>query len=253
MSDDGRNRAAHNYAASTKADVVKRFELAQKLHPCEQYTFDKYIKKGQDILDIGVGGGRTVSYLSSKAKTYIGVDFSPRMIDACLRRYPTLDFRVEDATELKSFLDASFDVVVFTFNGISAIPTDEGRARCFKEVFRILRPNGIFIFSVGNSEFLAFLPSFYGASVLQKAWRVLLSIAKTASLVFRTLTSGVFYSKRGYLFLPLDGGVYLYAATQGIVDSECASAGFKTSDVVEYNMVKLPRFFVGSYCYVVSK
>ena len=129
-----------------KPDVVKCYAEADCLQPDEAYAFDKYIRSGETILDLGVGGGRTTPYLVAKAKKYIGVDYSDAMVEACQRKFPDLEFHCEDASDLSRFADASFDVVVFSLNGIDYIRTDEARARCLLEVKRVLKPGGRFLF-----------------------------------------------------------------------------------------------------------
>jgi ubiquinone/menaquinone biosynthesis C-methylase UbiE len=81
------------------------------------------------------------------------------MVEACRRRFASLEFLCVDATDLRIFSDRRFDVVVFSFNGIDYIPTDEARARCLLEVARVLRPGGRFIFSSHNAKYIGWRPN----------------------------------------------------------------------------------------------
>ena len=240
-------------ASYEKPEVVKSFETASGLHPCEAYTFSKYYKEGQDVLDIGVGGGRTVPYFLPRAHKYLGIDFSKKMIEACRKKYPSADFSQENASDLGALSDSSFDFVVFTFNGISTIPTDEGRMQCLKEVYRVLRPEGIFIFSIANSEGFISVPNLDKAGLAKRAWRTLLAVQKTIKGIFNRLKNGCLFSKSWRMFVSTDGGIHLYAATPQIVERECVSFGFTSLEVVDYSLSNLPKWFVGSYCYVMSK
>ena len=43
------------------------------------------------------------------------------MIRACRSKFPHLRFNVADASDLSQFADASFDSVVFSFNGLDCL------------------------------------------------------------------------------------------------------------------------------------
>ncbi len=119
--------------------VAAHYAALNYLSPCEQKLFDIYLQPGMDILDLGVGGGRTTTYLSSIARRYVGVDYAPEMIEACRAKYPRLEFHTADAADLSMFPNSSFDAVVFAFNGIDYIIPDENRAKCLQECGRILK------------------------------------------------------------------------------------------------------------------
>ena len=67
--------------------VVAYYANEQGLQPCEAHLFDRYLKPGLAIFDIGVGGGRTTPYLSKGAKRYVGADYSLGMVAASRRRF----------------------------------------------------------------------------------------------------------------------------------------------------------------------
>jgi SAM-dependent methyltransferase len=102
------------------------------------------------VLDIGVGTGRTTAFLAPRVKHYSGIDVSAAMIAAARERFAgtaaTLD--VGDARAL-SFEDASFDVVLFSYNGIDYVEHPD-RIRILEEVRRVVRPKGAFFFSTHN-------------------------------------------------------------------------------------------------------
>jgi ubiquinone/menaquinone biosynthesis C-methylase UbiE len=62
-----------------------------------------------NMLDIGVGGGRTTKYFFPLAKEYVGIDYSPEMIQACKKKFPELRFEVADVRNLSLFGDGHFD------------------------------------------------------------------------------------------------------------------------------------------------
>lgn len=97
---------------------------------------------GKDVLDVACGWGRISMTVSRMAKSYIGVDFMPALIEKAKESLPDLDFRVADAKSLP-FPDASFDVVI-AVTGLSSF------AGVFEQVLaefhRVLRPGGRILF-----------------------------------------------------------------------------------------------------------
>lgn len=101
-----------------------------------------------DVGDIGVGGGRTVPLLDPAASTYVALDFMPEMVRAATDRFPGVDIRLGDARRLE-FTDASFDLVVFSSNGLDTLGHDD-RLVALAEIRRVLRTPGRLVFSSHN-------------------------------------------------------------------------------------------------------
>jgi len=122
----------------------------------EKYVFNKYINKTDNILDLGCGTGRTTFALNRLNFTNItGVDITPEMIHKAheLNKDFNTDikFKIGDATSLK-FKDSVFDVVIFSFNGLMSIPGSNHRAFAVKEINRVLKASGVFIFTTHDRE-----------------------------------------------------------------------------------------------------
>ena len=106
------------------------------------------------LLDVGVGGGRTALHLAGVCKSYLGVEYSDAMVQACHERfagapwYTPERFRQADARALP-FDNALFDIVFFSFNGLDHVPTVE-RPAALAQCMRVLRPGGWFIYSGHN-------------------------------------------------------------------------------------------------------
>ncbi len=103
------------------------------------------------ILDIGVGGGRTVKALCQISKDYVGIDYVDEMIVACRKKFPGVRFMQGDARDLTSFENNSFHTIMFSMNGISMVD-HEGRIKILQEVYRLLSPGGAFLFSTYNQD-----------------------------------------------------------------------------------------------------
>jgi SAM-dependent methyltransferase len=196
--------------------VVAAYAKREKLWPCEEVLFQRWIRPGATVLDLGVGGGRTAGPLSKIASCYIGLDYSQCMVEACRARYPQLEFHLGDATDLSRFEDRHFDAVVFSANGIDCIRTDEGRAECLREVARVLKPGGVFVVSSHNAQSIGVWPQLKTAHGIQIPWRILYSLYASARLAAHSLSHAAFWKGSGYLLDPEFGGLAIYLSTPRI-------------------------------------
>jgi SAM-dependent methyltransferase len=106
----------------------------------------------RDVLDLGVGTGRTSIYLAPLARRYEAIDYSPVMVDYLRARMPEISVRTADMRDLSVFTDATFDFVFATNNVVDAVGHDD-RLRSLREVRRVLRPGGVLMFSSHNREY----------------------------------------------------------------------------------------------------
>ncbi len=104
---------------------------------------------GKHVLDIGCGSGRTTAILKNLSSNYIGLDYSLEMVESCRRRFKDVKFVHGDVREMNKFQDAEFDCIMFSFNGLDSIG-HEGRLRGLQEIGRVLKHDGLFIFSSHN-------------------------------------------------------------------------------------------------------
>lgn len=111
--------------------------------------------KQMHVLDVGIGGGRTTYHLAPKCKTYVGIDYSKNMVKKAMENFPGLNFRCEDARDLKFASNDEFDFVLFSYNGIDSV-SYEDRNRIIRELYRVLKPGGCFAFSSHNKDYKYF-------------------------------------------------------------------------------------------------
>ena len=223
---------AGNLETFKDAKVVEYYKNAAGLRPCEAMLFERWLKNGMAILDIGVGGGRTTPYLSQRASRYVGVDYSRAMVEVCRSRFPGLDFRHCDATDLGEFGDGEFDAAVFSANGIDYIPTDAGRRRCMSELRRITKSGGIVILSSHNAKQLVVWPALRGAGVPRGVWRLVRSIYKSVPLLVRTIRSGALSRGAGYIVDFGHWGSLTHVSTPESIASDAQPAGLEIIEVV---------------------
>ncbi|MEX8492921.1 class I SAM-dependent methyltransferase [Sphaerotilus sp.] len=143
------------------AEVVRRYAQQSRLQEPERVIFDTAIGAAlqhSQLLDIGVGGGRTTVELARRCRRYVGADCAEPMVQACRERFGDLivrhglQFDVVDARAMP-YEDASFDVVLFSFNGIDLVGAG-ARMTALAECRRMLRPGGHLVYSSHNLNWM---------------------------------------------------------------------------------------------------
>ena len=127
----------------------------------QRILVERYLPKEGRILDVGCGAGRTtLARYALGYKNIEGLDLSRGMgrsarALASAAGY-SIRFRVGDVAEVNGNA-AAFDGALFSAQGFMCIPGAERRLRTLRNVRRMLRPEGILIFTTneryGNGEF----------------------------------------------------------------------------------------------------
>ena len=122
----------------------------------ERLLIDRYLPRNGSILDIGCGAGRTTFGMYEAGYSRLtGFDLSAAMIAAARRiaaeRDLAVRFDIADATSMP-YDDASFDGALFSFQGLMCIPGGKRRLQVLREVRRVLRPCGHFVFTTHDRD-----------------------------------------------------------------------------------------------------
>ena len=124
----------------------------------ERVFLERYFPKELRVLELGCGGGRVaLGLLQSGYADVTATDFSPIMVSlarAVLADHdPAWEHRVaqQDATAL-TYADGSFDRAIFAFNGLMCLPSRDHRLAALRSVHRVLRRDGIFLFTASDRE-----------------------------------------------------------------------------------------------------
>jgi SAM-dependent methyltransferase len=149
------------------------------------------------------------------------------MLQEARRLHRGVDLVAADAAGLLPFMNSSFDAVVFSYNGIDYLHPDSARHRCLSEVHRVLRADGVFVFSTHNPRSLVALPTG------DRAVRRLGVVAYvTARRVARLVPTRAFQRGDGYVVDPAQSGLTTHSATRRRVIRDTTAAGFQHRDTL---------------------
>lgn len=128
--------------------------------------------KGVKVFEAGCGPGILAEYLESEGAKIIGFDVSPKMIELAKKRVPqNATFFVADmANKLPIEQDGQFDLVVASLS----IDYIENWEVPLSEFFRLLRPKGLFIFTIQHptGSWNWYRPtSAFGVQYVEAPWR----------------------------------------------------------------------------------
>ncbi len=159
LSDNSQDLFKKNIDMYRKKASINHYEKLSDIKDIEKFLIKKYFYG--KILDMGCGCGRTTKYISNLGFDVVGVDVVKKMVKRARKVYPKIKFEVGDACNLK-YKNNKFDIVFFSFNGIDYIYPENKRIKALKEISRVLKPGGYFIYSSHNplSLFFRFRPKF---------------------------------------------------------------------------------------------
>lgn len=108
--------------------------------------------RGKKLLDAGCGYGHDLPYFAERGAMVYGIDGSKRMIDLARQYHPSFANLSVQRLQKTTFPSRLFDVVVSQYALHNAINLQSA----FKEMHRILKPNGVLLYLVQHPLSLFF-------------------------------------------------------------------------------------------------
>jgi SAM-dependent methyltransferase len=270
--------ANKNLQIYNSTEVAAHYAGLNQITPCERLLFERHIPPGAAVLDLGVGGGRTTPYLSQRSSKYLGVDVAMEMVRVCQSKFPNLEFKAGDASNLSGIASGSFDALVGAFNVLDYVIGTERRLQCWEECHRVLKPGGVLIFSSHNPRAVVVRPDWNRERVRQMSMRVageggrvgrwmhaafncgaaLLATVRAVWSTFRRLLRqsryAAFWRGSGYVLDPAHGGLLTHCQIPTVAIAELERHDFRFVKVLGDDYPRRSgRYWTEWYYYVFQK
>lgn len=138
------------------------------------------IKEGERVLDVGCGQGYFTREALKHTRQVMGADISKELIAKAKAQTPSVQFHITPAHALKFAGNGQFDAALC----VLALQNMQDMGAVFKEVARVLKPGGRFVFVLNHPTFRVLKRSSWGwdESTKQQYRRIdgYLSAAKVA-------------------------------------------------------------------------
>jgi ubiquinone/menaquinone biosynthesis C-methylase UbiE len=148
---------AKEYAEKFCGEHEKKPRDQEMLH-----RFARDVANMGPVWDLGCGPGQTTKYLKNLGIEISGLDLSGELIAQANMIHPDISFRKGDILNLE-FEDRSVGGVV-AFYAIAHF-SEEQVERAFREVFRVLKPGGLFLLAYHIGKKTIHLDEFLGKEV----------------------------------------------------------------------------------------
>lgn len=136
--------------AATFDAIAAEFDATRTRPWPETIAFESSLPIGSQVLDLGCGGGRNLTYLRGNGHTVVGLDASGGLLGIAAAKVGARALVRADAIALP-FRSATFGGVHCVAT-VHHLPSEAERRQCLAEVARILRPNGLFLGSAWAHE-----------------------------------------------------------------------------------------------------
>ncbi len=137
---------------------IEPYRGQRALEPVELRVLERFHGRWDevDMLDIGVGAGRTALTFAPIVRSYLGIDYSEKMValsKEVVSENDHVEFRVMDARDLSELESDRFDFILFTANAIDAVGPED-RLVVLRELARVIAPGGYLLLTCHSLEAL---------------------------------------------------------------------------------------------------
>jgi ubiquinone/menaquinone biosynthesis C-methylase UbiE len=158
------NKIARAYDTVAK-EYAEAFAGEHEKKPKDQEIlrrFSQEIGDSRPVWDFGCGPGQTTKYLKDLGIEISGLDLSEKILEQAKKVHPEINFQKGNILELEFENDSIAGVVAFY-----AIVhfTEEQVEMFFGEVFRVLQPGGLFLFTYHIGEDTICIEEFLGKKI----------------------------------------------------------------------------------------
>ena len=148
---------AKEYAETFSGEHEKKPKDREILHRFSQEIGDR-----RPVWDFGCGPGQTTKYLKDLGIEISGLDLSEKILQQARTIHPEIHFQKGNILE-PEFENGSIAGIVAFYAIVHFTENQVGTA--FREVFRVLQPGGIFLFTYHIGEETVHLDEFLGKKV----------------------------------------------------------------------------------------
>jgi len=144
---------------------AEEFSGEHEKKPKDQEILRRFVREIGDkkpVWDFGCGPGQTTKYLNDLGLEISGLDLSERTLEQARTIHPGIHFRKGNILALE-FDDDSIGAVV-AFYAIVHFAQDQVET-AFREVFRVLQPGGVFLFTYHIGEDTLSIEEFLGHKI----------------------------------------------------------------------------------------
>lgn len=147
---------------SIAREYAEKFLNEHDKKPKDQEVFRRFVKKignKRPVWDFGCGPGYSTKYLTNLGLEISGLDLSEKTLEQARAVHPELSFRKGNILEL-DFDSASIAGIVAFYAIVHFAPDQVGTA--FREIFRVLKPGGLFLLTFHIGEKTLHVDEFLG-------------------------------------------------------------------------------------------
>ena len=151
------NAVAKEYAKAFFGEHEKKPKDREML-----LRFSKEIGDRRPVWDLGCGPGQTARYLKSLGVEISGLDLSEGILEQARKNHPEINFKKGNILKLEFENDSIAGAV--SFYSIVHF-TGEQVTTAFGEIFRVLKPGGIFLFTYHIGDKTIHVEEFLGRKI----------------------------------------------------------------------------------------